>query len=256
MLIILALCSQFMLADSLYARGYYEEARIEYSRVFYSYPQLRENIEARMRYAISLLKKNQGSGITEIMKLVNEFPELPDGIRREIAEQYIDAGIYYLAIDILRDTGEKDLLGMAYLLDGQYARARAIFHEEGNAEIVALIDDYLQNPEKSEKTAVLLSVFLPGAGEAYAGNPFQGIRDFLMNLGSGYLLYNALRQQKYVDATLVFVFLLNRFYLGSIYNAQKSVIEHNKKRRREWLDAIQQTHYQTSPAKRSEKSVH
>jgi hypothetical protein len=115
-----------------------------------------------------------------------------------------------------------------------------IFQEEGNTEIVTLIDDYLQDPGKSEKTAVILSLFLPGAGEAYAGNFLNGLRSFLMNLGSGYLVYNALSQQKYVDATLVFVFLLNRFYLGSIYNAQISVIEHNKEKRREWLDAIQQ----------------
>lgn len=256
MLIILALCSQFTLADSLYARGYYEEARIEYSRVFFSYPRSRENIEARMRHAISLLKKDEARGISEIMKLVNEFPELPDETRREIAEQYIDAGIYYPAIDILRGTGEKELLGTAYLLDGQYAHARSVFQEQGNTEVVVLIDDYLQHPEKSERTAALLSLFLPGAGEVYAGNHLQGSRDFLMNLGSGYLLYNALRQQKYVDAMLVFVFLLNRFYLGSIYNAQKSVIEHNDKKRRELLDAIQQTHNQTSPARTSKNSVH
>ena len=247
MLIILALCSHFMLADSLYARGYYEEARIEYSRVFFSYPQSRENIEARMRYAISLFKKDQISGISEIMQLINEFPELPVEFRREIAVQYLDAGRYYLAIDLLHDTEEQDLLGMSYLLDGQYARARTIFHDEGNSEIVALIDQYLQNPGKSEKTAVLLSLFLPGSGEIYAGNPFQGLRDFLLNLGSGYLLYNALSQQKYVDGTLIFVFLLNRFYLGSIYNAQKSVIEHNMKKRQEWLDDIRQTRWQTSP---------
>jgi hypothetical protein len=250
MWILLALCSQFTLADSLYARGYYEEARIEYSRVFFSNPESRQDIEARMHYAISLLYMDQASGINEITKLVNESPKLPAGVRRKIAEQYLEAKRYYLAIDLLHDTDEKDLLGMAYLLDGQYARARTIFSEIGNREIITLIDDYMANPEKSEKTAALLSLFLPGAGEVYAGNPFQALRDFLVNLGSGYLAYNALRQQKYVDATLVFVFLFNRFYLGSIYNAQKAAIAHNEKKRREWLDTIQQTYYQTSSARK------
>ena len=250
MWIILALYSQFILADSLYARGYYEEARIEYSRVFFVNPQSRQDIEARTRYAISLLKKDQASGINEITRLVNEFPELPAAVRRKIAEQYLEAKRYYLAIDLLHETDEKDLLGMAYLLDGQYARARTLFFETGNTEIITLIDAYLENPEKSEKTASLLSLFLPGAGEVYAGNPLQGLRDFLVNLGSGYLVYNALIQQKYVDATLVFVFLLNRFYLGSIYNAQKAVIEHNAKKRRELLDTMQQTHYQPSSTRK------
>lgn len=243
MLIILMLCSQLTLADSLYARGYYEEARLEYLRVFVFYPQLRQNVEARLHYAVSILKKDGSKGISELDKLVNEFPQLPINMRREVAEQYINTRRYYLAISLLRDTEERDLLGLAYLLDGQFSNARATFLEEGNIEIADLIDAYLQSPEKTERTAVLLSLFLPGAGEVYAGNSVLGLRDFLMNLGSGYLFYNALRQQKYVDATLVFLFLVNRFYLGSIHNAQKSAIEHNEKRRREWLERVVDTHF-------------
>jgi hypothetical protein len=237
------LCSQLTLADSLYARGYYEEARLEYLRVFVFYPQLRQNVEARLHYAVSILKKDASKGISELNKLVNEFPQLPINMRREIAEQYINTKRYYLAISLLRDTEERDLLGLVYLLDGQFSNARATFLEDGNIEIADLIDEYLQSPKRSERTAVLLSLFLPGAGEVYAGNSVLGLRDFLMNLGSGYLFYNVLRQQKYVDATLVFLFLLNRFYLGSIHNAQKSAIEHNEKRRREWLERIVHKHF-------------
>ncbi|MGB7055293.1 MAG: hypothetical protein WBE28_08230, partial [bacterium] len=182
-------------------------------------------------------------GISELNKLVNEFPRLPMNIRREIAGLYIDTGRYYSAISLLRDTEERDLLGLAYLLDGQFSNARATFLQDGNIEIADLIDAYLESPEKSERIAVLLSLFLPGAGEVYAGNSVLGLRDFLVNLGSGYLFYNALRQQKYVDATLVFLFLVNRFYLGSIHNAQKSAIEHNEKRRREWLERVVETHF-------------
>ncbi|MGB7054082.1 MAG: hypothetical protein WBE28_02025, partial [bacterium] len=110
MLIILILCSQLTLADSLYARGYHEEARLEYLRAFVFYPQLRQNVEARLHYAISVLKQDQSTGIGELNKLVNEFPRLPMNIRREIAEQYINTKRYYLAISLLRDTEERDLL--------------------------------------------------------------------------------------------------------------------------------------------------
>ncbi len=240
MLIAIMLFSQLALADSLYARGYYEEARVEYSRVFFFHPQMTHDPAARLRYAISILKQNEPQGIGELNRLVNEFPELPVDLRNEIAMQYLNAGRPYLTIDLLHGTGEKYLLATAYLHDGQYIKAHETFLENGNLEIARLIEEYLQEPGKSERTAALLSLFLPGTGEMYAGNFGLGIRDFILNAGTGCLLYNAIRQQKYVDAILVFVFLANRFYLGSIYNAQRSALEYNEEKRLEFLKYLQE----------------
>ena len=41
----------------------------------------------------------------------------------------------------------------------------------------------------------------------------------------------AIKKKKYVDAVLIFNFLLQRFYLGSLYNARKSVETTNKRNR-------------------------
>lgn len=238
MIIIAVLCTQLALADSLYAHGYYEAARIEYARDFFFYPELEQNLEARMHYAIASLRIDSTQGIDMLNSLVSDFPELPDSFRAEIATQYILAGRYYLAIHLLHNTEEKKLLGLAYLLDDQFSNARAVFIENGDYALAGLIDQYLQNPQKSERNAVLLSIFLPGSGEVYAGNLGLGVRDFFVNLCSGYLFYNAIRQHKYVDASLAFLFLFNRFYLGSLHNAQKTALEYNEKMRREWLDDI------------------
>jgi hypothetical protein len=243
MIVILTLISQLALADSLYAHGYFEEARTEYLRAFFFYPELRQRADARLHYALSLLEKDSAEGMTELYVLVDEFPELPDSMLVEIARQFIRGGRYYLAIDLLGKTGEKKLLGLAYLLDGQLSNAQATFVADGEGEIADQIEQYVESPEKSERTATLLSLFLPGAGEIYSGNPSLGFRDFLFNFGSGYLLYNAFKQQKYVDATLVFLFLTNRFYLGSIYNAQKSANEYNEEKRRKWLAHLAATQF-------------
>lgn len=243
MIILFALISQLSLADSLYAHGYFEEARVEYLRIFFFYPELRQNAEVRLRYAISVLNNDQSEGIAELHTLINEFQELPGSIRVEIAKQFIKTQRYYLAIDLLSATEEKKLLGLTYLLDGQFSHALVNFIESGNHEIASLIERQLQHPKKSERTAVLLSLFMPGAGDIYADNPGLGFRDFFLNLGSGYMFYNALRQHKYVDATLVFVFLLNRFYLGSLHNALESAIRYNEERRREWLEHVIDTHF-------------
>lgn len=238
MLLLLALCAQFMLADSLFACRYYDAARIEYERGFFFYPASGHEIEPRLNHALSLLAVNEAKGVAALSKIVNEFPELSAEVIREIARQYMRFGRHYMAIGLLRDTEEKKMLGLAYLLDGQHIAARDIFLQTEDNEIAAEIDDFLRQPERSEKTALLLSLFLPGAGQIYAADLGTGVMDFLVNLGSGYLFFNALRQQKYVDASLVFFFLINRFYIGSLNNAQQAARGYNERQQQEWQQAI------------------
>ncbi len=241
--ILLLLCAQLALADSLYAHGYYDPARIEYLRCFFFYPQMEHEMQPRLRYAISVLATDETNGIALLNNIVNEFPDLPDTVKNEIAVKYVETGRYYLAIDLLQEGKEKKLLGLAYLLDGQLFNARNTFLNGGNYELAAKVEEFLMHPNKSEKTALLLSLFLPGSGQIYAGDPQRGIMDFLVNAASGYLLYNALRQKKYVDASLIFFFLINRFYLGSLNNALKAAFQCNQEQRKAWLDALLESHF-------------
>jgi hypothetical protein len=241
--ILLLLCAQLALADSLYAHGYYDAARVEYLRCFFFYPQMEHEMQPRLRYAISVLDDDETNGVALLNGIVNDFPDLPDKVKNEIAIKYMETGRYYLAVDLLEGGKEKNLLGLAFLLDGQFLNARSTFLRGGNYELAAKIDEFLKHPTKSEKTALLLSLFLPGSGQVYAGDLHRGIMDFLVNAGSGYLFYNALRQHKYVDASLIFFFLVNRFYLGSLNNALKSAFQYNEKQRKAWLDAFLQAHF-------------
>ena len=246
MIIVLALCCQLTLADSLYAHGYYETARVEYLRTFFFHPEREQELGPRLRYAISLLNTDEAKGIEELTSIVDEYPDMPDSIRIEIAQQYIQINRYYLAIRLLNDTSDKKLLGLAYLLDDQVLKARNTFTEIGDYEIAAQIDEFVKGPKKSGKTAVLLSLILPGAGQVYAGDYRRGFMDFSMNLGSAYLLYNAVRQHKYVDAGLVFFFLLNRFYYGSLHNARQSALKYNERQRQEWLQDMLNNYFSTT----------
>lgn len=246
MFIVIALFHQLALADSLHANGYHETARIEYMRAFLFHPELRQEPGPRLRYAISLLNMDETKGINELNSIVDDFPELPDSIKAEIAHLYVQVNRHYLAINLLGDTEERKLLGLIYLLDDQLSNARNTFAETGDYEMAGQIDVFIKGPQKSEKTAVLLSLFLPGLGQTYAGNVSQGAMDFSLNLGSAYLFYNALRQHKYVDAGLVFFFLLNRFYMGSLHNAQESAFEYNKKQHEEWLNTMLKRYFSST----------
>lgn len=246
MLLLLGIFTQFALADSLYVHGYYDAARIEYERSFFFHPELKQEISPRLNHARAMLEVNEAKGIEALSRIVGEFPDLPADVMNEIALQYMRRAKYYPAIELLRDSGNTKTLGLAYLLDGQLARARDAFLKNGHEELAAEIDDFLLKPKKSERTALLLSLFLPGAGQAYAADPRSAVMDLITNVGSGYLLYNALVQAKYVDASLVFFFLVNRFYIGSLSNAQKACRRYNESVLKEWQKAVVDTYLRDS----------
>lgn len=244
MLIPLLFFSQFSLADSLFAKNHYDLAQIEYKREFFFYPELKTNQEKRLNFGISLIKSDDLKGLREFNNIINDFPDLEPEVKIKMAKCYLDLGDFYQACDLLNQTDEKKLLGFTYLLDDKLFSARGLFITTGDYEISNEINAYISQPQKSMKTATLLSFVCPGAGDVYAGNIKLGIMDFLLNFGSGYLMYNAIKQKKYVDAILVFNFLFQRFYLGSIHNAQKSVEQRNKEHRQKWLKHMQNKHFQ------------
>lgn len=244
MLIPLLFFSQFSLADSLFAKNHYDLAQIEYKREFFFYPELKTNQEKRLNFGISLIKSDDLKGLREFNNIINDFPDLEPEVKIKMAKCYLDLGDFYQACDLLNQTDEKKLLGFTYLLDDKLFSARDLFITTGDYEISNEINAYISQPQKSMKTATLLSFVCPGAGDVYAGNIKLGIMDFLLNFGSGYLMYNAIKQKKYVDAILVFNFLFQRFYLGSIHNAQKSVEQRNKEHRQKWLKHMQNKHFQ------------
>ena len=244
MLIPLLFFSQFSLADSLFAKNHYDLAQIEYKREFFFYPELKTNQEKRLNFGISLIKSDDLKGLREFNNIINDFSDLEPEVKIKMAKCYLNLGDYYQACDLLNQTDEKKLLGFTYLLDDKLFSARDLFITTNDYEISNEINAYISQPQKSMRTATLLSLVCPGAGDVYAGNIKLGIMDFLLNFGSGYLMYNAIKQKKYVDAILVFNFLFQRFYLGSIHNAQKSVEQKNREHRQKWLKQMQNKYFQ------------
>ncbi len=235
---ILFIFVQLALADSLFNNGFYHLARIEYERAIYFYPELGREWQTRLNLANATIEVDELKGVDAFDKLINDFPEYADEARMNLARHYLKTDRYYIASSILAQARDKRTLGFSYLFDGDPRRAMECFARSGDEQLVREIKAYLRTPEKSARTAALLSSIIPGSGELYAGNPKQAVIDFLVNLGSCLLLYNALHQEKFVDAGLIFTFLFQRFYSGSIYQATKSARNWNEDRCKRWLERI------------------
>jgi hypothetical protein len=231
------------LGDSLYEHGHYDLARIEYMREFFFSPALKNDQHKRLRYALSVWHVDPYQGIREFRSLKDDFDTLAPDITVSLAKQYITLEDYTGAWELLIQTDEKPLIGYTLILDNRLASAKALFTAMGKNDIVQDITEFQQMPLKSPGTAGILSAVCPGAGEVYAGNVQQGIKGFLLTAGSGFLIYNAIKQEKYIDALLVFNFLFQRFYLGSIYNARRSARDANLTQRDTWLERMEHTHF-------------
>jgi hypothetical protein len=240
---LLFIIAQFYLADSLYENNHFNIAYIEYQRTFFLFPELKDNPQKKAYHAISLFHTDQYRGIRAFHDILQEKPDLDPVLKNAIARSYLDSGYAHQASALFIQTEENRLLGYTFLSDNRLYSARDVFKSINDSVIVDEIDKHLSIPQKSPRKAALLSVICPGAGEIYGGNTKLGIQDFLLNLGSGFLLYNAMKKKKYVDAALIFSLVFNRFYVGSIHNAQRSAQETNEKSREIWLDQMQDKYF-------------
>lgn len=124
------------------------------------------------------------------------------------------------------------LLGVSYLKERQLKAADDAF---GKIQSPALRDSaaiLMRNTSsrklKSPKTALLLSILVPGAGQVYAARPFKGFVSFSLNLSLGYLTYKAFSEDRRLDGFLILYFGLQRFYFGNLEQARQYTAEYNR----------------------------
>jgi hypothetical protein len=106
-------------------------------------------------------------------------------------------------------------------------RRRALFLAESSRRGLDL-------PGKSPTAAVVMSTILPGAGQCYAGRPYDGFRHFLFD---GLLIFSVvqlIRDEQYAAGYLLAGFTLP-FYAGNIMGAKRSVDRFNACTRLEYV---------------------
>ncbi len=82
--------------------------------------------------------------------------------------------------------------------------------------------------KKNPKTAMWLSVFIPGAGQAYAGNYPEAANSALLNLATTALYFFVVQQYSLLDAVLSVLPWWHRYYIGGFTKAKKLVASQKK----------------------------
>ncbi len=80
---------------------------------------------------------------------------------------------------------------------------------------------------KSEKKAKALSTFLPGSGLFYAGKPWEGVLNILLEIGSVTFAVKAFLSEYYLSSWLIGGGLATSFYYGGERRAETLVKKYN-----------------------------
>ena len=253
----------FDLGEYLFALENYDVAITEYKRFLFfnsDHPQAGE-----AQFKIGLAYRAQGwwpeavEAMTAAVQLATETESQAE-MRTELAVTLIAGGAYDFAlVELIKVDMQSQsvrlrqrarfLRGVAYLYQFKWEQARSVFQvylnemsgaAEAAAKIDALFIDALNRRRKSERAARMLSTFLPGLGQTYAGDWKNGLNALLLNGVLGYVTLNAAIERDYDDALLSFFFLSYRYYAGNRYRAAEAAQAFNDRENRQHVEKILQ----------------
>ena len=225
------------LGDHLFALGDYDAAITEYKRFLFFHADCPQAGE--VQFKIGLAYRGQEWWMEAVEAMIAAIQqttetELQAERRVELAVTLIASGLYDLAlvelikVDMQSQSAQlqqraRFLRGVAYLYQFKWEQARSVFEvyfdkipsaARAAAEIDAFFSEAINLPQKSEKIARLLSTFLPGLGQTYAGDWKNGLNALLLNGMLGYVTLDAAIERDYDDALLSFFFLFYRLLYG------------------------------------------
>ncbi len=252
------------LADDLYKGQYYEESITEYKRYMFFNPGS-DRLDYAFRQIGYAYRQNH-----ELEKSIRAFgnaiaaaknDSLADEIKIDLGVTAIASGNYEKAEAILLKLAYFDkhynikakaslylCINMIYKYEWSEARAayanylKYIVDEANGVYLsdslfLATADIHLKSP----RLAKTLSTFLPGSGQIYAGNWFNGLNALIINGGLGYLAGDSIIEGNYADGILNYFMLFLRYYRGNRHNAETLTLLYNEKYNKRTADSILET---------------
>jgi len=249
------------LADHFFKLQSYDESITEYKRFIFFNPEDKRVGDAF--YKMGLAYRAEGrwgeafDALNAAIRLTDD-DKLKDERRIGLGITLIASGDTSLAqLELLKvlkfsqyDTMRRQasyFQGVAHLYAFNWEDAHQAFQEfysskvSGESKRVdALLVEAQHLPYKSGTIARTLSTILPGAGQIYAGNRKSGLNALALNSAIAAFCLNRLAKKNYQDATLIVLWLFQRFYIGNIYHAVKGVEDYNDNLNRQHASKVLQ----------------
>jgi tetratricopeptide (TPR) repeat protein len=249
----------FALAESFYGQGQYQDAVTEYKRYLFLAPDgelvdsayhrialcLRE--EERWDESIALLDQSILLASSPVVRFERQCDVLATMIAAgrygtaefrlarlhagtqegEAAERHRSLDYYGVLLYVLTHRWEEagETIGSIVAYEREHHTDEAPRWEE----VRQLVEDAAAAPRISPQRARILSLFIPGGGQAYAGDGRSGLGAFVVNLASAGLAVYGLSQHRFLETGLFLLYVAGRFYGGNLYNAEEAARSRNER---------------------------
>jgi tetratricopeptide (TPR) repeat protein len=252
------------LGHKLFDAGNYSAAVTEYKRFLCFHPDAPNVHEIYRSIGAAYRSLQQWEKAINAFKQGVESTEadsIRDDLKMEIAlsltaqRSYASAELQLSRLKLFSETPAivqkaRFFLAVIYLQTFEWEKARISFREyyvETPAEYLLHVDSLLSPgrvPEpKSVTTAVAISSILPGSGQWYAGNEGDAVNALSINALFGYLVIDAVVEQRWMDAAIAFTPIFYRYYEGNRRNAEQQVLASNATVNAEYANEVLQIVY-------------
>jgi len=237
------------IADSLASSGFYDDAITEYYRhMFFNRDSLSiDEIYSKIGFCYGNLEQ-WNNALEALDKSILNAPvdSLKETRRIDKAVILMASGDIKKARSELKTAaygssyGENSkrassLLFLSAILDHDWSEALDLFRASDRSGITesdsmeSVLIDAIDADYRSPKTAVLLSILIPGAGQVYCGGWHAGLNAFALDGSLGYLTVDNMIHRRYVTGALIFYFLFQRYYRGNLDHAYDIAVRENEK---------------------------
>lgn len=236
------------LPEQLHQQGRYHAAATEYQRrLFFGST---EPAVDRLRLAMSLAGSGETGRAARALRTVIETGGEPSSAAAmALAGLYERTGDYPLArfelldgIVFSPDSSQREqlssALGWVEAHAGNWTGAAQALERAGRPSVAEELRRIGGLHPKDPTLAIILSSFLPGAGEIYAGRPLHGLASLLVTGSTAAGVWLLARDDDWVSAAVLFSLVFLRFYDGSRRNAGDFAEDFNLALRRRELDRL------------------
>jgi len=252
--------SDLSFAEMLYKTGDYYNAITEYKRVlFFNSENSSQESRGHIYFKIGLCYKNGGFtdnslyyitkaienetdkylrnfyqlNITRVWMQKEEYAtaemELKDLLDKNISKVFRDSVYYYLGWNSLFEYKWTKAGNYFSKIDKTGSKLTELTNSCANAKALRL---------KSPDKAILLSTLIPGAGQIYCEEIFNGTISFLLNSAIIYFLIDSVKEKRYTDTAMIYFLLFSRYYPANRTNAYKYALRYNLNLKKSFLNDL------------------
>lgn len=245
------------LADALSSAGRYDHAIKEYKRALFFDPANQgAYVSSKLADAFFALQEyNMAAEYYDLAWRMQPVDSLKYEFQfRKILCQILQDDYQFALVELFgmpdsiygRQERQKDFyMGICFYRMGEYESAARAFDDAIQDAPVVLRDSmhtllYGKNKfnRPSPSTAYILSFFLPGAGQFYAGDLRNGINSLVLNGAIAWLGIVTIRNYSMLDAFFTVLPWLQRYYQGGFIRAREIAVHRRENNRNELLQNI------------------